>query len=110
MSRNTTRITLSEQNADENESKRMRIIISTTTWAIWKTRNKLTISKTPIKDTDVAKLTGEILKDMIIKSWNTIRTDKKTRKEKKLTSLKKLWGEKLVSWPENESKPLRFGF
>jgi len=103
-------ISLSEQNADENESKRMRIIISTTTWAIWKTRNRLTISQTPIKDTDAAKLTGELLKDMITKSWNAIRTEKKSRKEKKRASLKKLWGEKLVTWPETESKPLRFGF
>jgi len=103
-------ISLKERNGSESESKRMRIIIATTTWAIWKTRNKLTINDIPIRDTDAAELTKDLLTEMITKAWNATKLAKINAKEKKRNALMNLWGDKLVSWPQSEGKPLSFGF
>lgn len=109
--RGSTAITLIDgtNTPAHTDSTRMRLLVTITCWAIWKTRNNLAISNTPIERTDSAKLTREILQELLTRSYNSLRMRKMKSTRKKIDALLRAW-EGLISPPPSGEKGLRFRF
>jgi hypothetical protein len=78
---------------DQNkDSERLRILISMTIWAIWKTRNKNSTNNQEVSTGEVGEEQVRLLKDLITKSWNVTRFLGGRRKNRQ-RALRALWAE-----------------
>ena len=64
---------LTFQDDSSKDSERLRILISMTIWAIWKSRNKNTILNRETVPNETRDTLKELIKDLIRKSWNATR-------------------------------------
>ena len=55
------------------DSKRLRILISMTIWAIWKSRNKNSINNQDVAVNETREVLKDLLSDLVRKSWNVTR-------------------------------------
>jgi hypothetical protein len=61
---------LSFEHDQNKDSERLRILISMTVWAIWKTRNKNSINNQEVSTGEASEELVRLLKDLITKSRN----------------------------------------
>ena len=73
--------------------ERLRILIALTIWAIWKMRNKCTISDQDIAPTEAGETLKELLYDLIRKSWNATRFMEDGRRIDRQHDLRTLWAD-----------------
>jgi hypothetical protein len=79
---------------DQNkDSERLRILISMTIWAIWKTRNKNSINNQEVSTGEAREELVRLLKDLITKSWNATRFLEGGRRKNRQRALRTLWAE-----------------
>jgi ribonuclease HI len=102
-------IALSDRNGKPlrtSDSERLRTIISLTIWTIWKTRNTITIRGESIQKQTTQKLLKEIIKDIIIKSWNALKYDSEKRKTAQAKRLRSLWANGKIAKLEMGKPPI----
>ena len=63
------------------DSQRLRILISLTTWAIWKCRNKSTTNNEEISIIDAKETLKNLVTDLVRRSWNATKHMEKRRRE-----------------------------
>jgi len=87
-------ITLSDADGNpirSHDSERLRILLCITLWAIWKSRNKLSIQNMPVAATETSNLLRLTLRELMTNSWNAthleINEHTMTKKRTRLTSL-----------------------
>ena len=73
------------------DSERLRILISMTVWAIWKSRNKNTILDLETVPSETRDTLKELIRDLIRKSWNATRFMEGRRKLERQDTIKALW-------------------
>lgn len=88
------------------DSERLRLIISMTIWAIWKTRNKHKIQNLPVTPIESAKLLKTMLKDLITQSHNSMRFEPEHRRSKRTNRLKKLWKDGTIVHLDGSNAPI----
>jgi hypothetical protein len=82
------------ENDSNKDSERLRILISMTIWAIWKSRNKNTISDQDVAQQEATETLKGLLTDLIRKSWNATRFMEDARRAIRQRYLCKLWADK----------------
>jgi hypothetical protein len=76
---------ISFENDYNRDSERLRILISMTIWAIWKSRNINTINIQDVVLTEAKDELERLLKDLITKSWNATRFVEEGRRMERTT-------------------------
>jgi len=79
------------------DSERLRILISMTVWAIWKSKIKISIQNQDVTPNETTQILKGLLTDLLTKSWNMMCFMEEDRKLKKQKKLRKLWAEKKLS-------------
>jgi len=79
---------LAYENDYMKDSERIRIIISLTTWAIWKTRNKSAMNNQEVTMIKARETLKNLITDLVRKSWNATRFMEDSRR---LDRQRKLW-------------------
>jgi len=79
------------------DSERLRILISMTVWAIWKSKIKISIQNQDVTPNETTQILKGLLTDLLTKSWNATRFMEEDRKLKKQKKLRKLWAEKKLT-------------
>jgi hypothetical protein len=85
---------ISFENDVNKDSERLRILISMTIWAIWKSRNKNTITDQDVAQQEANETLKGLLKDLVRKSWNATRFMEGNRRTARQRELRKLWADK----------------
>jgi len=81
-------------NDDRNsDSERLRILISMTLWAIWKSRNKNTINSQDVVPNETIEILKDMISSLIRNSWIATKFMEPTRKMKRQRKLRSLWGD-----------------
>ncbi len=75
------------------DSERLRILISMTIWAIWKSKIKNSINDQVVTLHETAQGLKELISDLIRKSWNTTCFMEEGMKASRRNDLKKLWAD-----------------
>ena len=75
------------------DSQRLRILISLTTWAIWKCRNKSTMNNEEISIIDAKETLKNLVTDLVRRNWNATKHMEKRRREMRQKELRSLWAE-----------------
>jgi hypothetical protein len=78
----------------DKDSERLRILISMTIWAIWKTRNKSAIISQDITPSETRETLKGLLSDLVRKSWNATRFMEGKRRLDRQHDLRNLWADK----------------
>jgi hypothetical protein len=82
------------ENDSNKDSERLRILISMTIWAIWKSRNKNTISDQDVAQQEATETLKGLLTDLVRKSWNATRFMEGARRAIRQRYPRKLWADK----------------
>ena len=75
------------------DSERLRILISMTIWAIWKSRNKNTINNQDVAPGEASSTLKELIRDLMRKSWNATRFLEGGRRMTRQRALRSLWAD-----------------
>ena len=75
------------------DSERLRILVSMTIWAIWKSRNKNTIQNQVVTPNETRETLKELIRDIIRKSWNSTRLMEGRERLTRQRAIKALWAE-----------------
>ena len=79
---------------DENkDSERLRILISMTIWAIWKSRNKKSINDQDVAPNEASTTLRELIRDLMRKGWNATRFIKDGRRTIRRRAVRSLWAD-----------------
>jgi len=87
--RGATALTFEDDSSKDSE--RLRILISMTIWAIWKSRNKNTILDQEAVPSETRDTLKELIRDLIRKSWNATRFMEGRRRLERQNAIKTLW-------------------
>jgi hypothetical protein len=83
---------------DKNkDSERLRILISMTIWAIWKSKIKKSINNQDVAPNEMTQTLKETLSDVTRNSWNATRTMEGSSKVIRQRELRKLWADKRMT-------------
>ena len=85
--------TLSFQFDHSRDSERLRILISMTVWAIWKSRNKNSINDQDVATTEARDTLKGLISDLVRKSWNATRFMEDGRRSIRQRELRALWAD-----------------
>jgi len=85
---------LSYEHDFSKDSERLRILISMTIWAIWKSRNKNSINDQDVTANETREALKDLIQDIIRKSWNATRFLEGGRRMKRQCALRSLWADK----------------
>jgi len=81
-------------NDDRNsDSERLRILISMTLWAIWKSRNKNTINNQDVVPNETKEILKEMISSLIRNSWLATKFMDLTKRTIRQNKLRSLWGD-----------------
>jgi len=89
---------LAYENDYTKDSERIRIIISLTTWAIWKTRNKSTMNNQEVTTIEARETLKNLITDLVRKSWNATRFMEDGRRLDRQCELWTLWADKQLTF------------
>ena len=78
------------ENDYSEDSERLRILISMTVWALWKSRNKYSMDVAPIETSVTLKV---LIREQVRKSWNATRFMKGDRRKNSQDAIRSLWAE-----------------
>jgi hypothetical protein len=84
---------LTFENDYRKDSERLRILISMTVWAIWKSRNKYSINDQDVAPIETGETLKELIREQVRKSWNATRFMKGDRRKNSQDALRTLWAE-----------------
>jgi len=73
------------------DSERLRILISMTIWAIWKSRNKNSINDQDVTTNETREALKDLIQDLIRKGWNATRFLEGSRRMIHQRALQSLW-------------------
>src|SRR5882757_8688665 len=79
------------------DSERLRILISLTTWAIWKSRNKSTMNNQEITTIEARETLKNLIADLVRKSWNATKFMEEGRRLERQRELRALWADKRLT-------------
>jgi len=81
-------------NGDYNsDSERLRILISMTIWAIWKSRNKNTINNQDVVPNETIETLKEMISNLVRNSWIATKFMEPKRKTIRQRKVRSLWGD-----------------
>jgi hypothetical protein len=89
--------TLSLEGDTRKDSERLRILISMTVWAIWKSKIKISINNQDVATNETTQTLKEILSDVTRNSWNATRIMEGSSKVIRQRELRKLWADKRMT-------------
>lgn len=72
-------------------SERIRILITMTIWAIWKSRNKNSVNDQEVAAIETNETLKDLTPDLVRKSWNTSRFMEGRRRSARQRELRCLW-------------------
>ena len=75
------------------DSERLRILVSMTIWAIWKSRNKNTMQDQVVMPNETRETLKELIRDIIRKSWNSTQLMEGRERLTRQCAIKALWAE-----------------
>ena len=75
------------------DSERLRILISVTIWSIWKSRNENSINNRDVTPNKTTGTLRELIRELIRKSWNSIRFMEGGIRLRRQRAIKVLWAE-----------------
>ncbi len=75
------------------DSERLHILISMTTWAIWKSKIKNSINDQDVTTQETTQTLKGQISDLVRKSWNATRFMTEEMKANQQSDLRKLWAE-----------------
>ena len=87
-------VAISHKDDHNRDSKRLRILISMTIWAIWKSRNKNSINNQDVAANETREVLKDLLSDLVRKSWNATRFIEGGRRLNRQRRLRSLWADK----------------
>jgi len=87
------------------DSERLRVLISMTIWAIWKSRNKNSILDQDVAPSKTREVLKELIGDLIRKSWNATRFMEGRRRSTRQRAIKTLWADGRVA--DSTLRPVR---
>lgn len=73
------------------DAERLKILMTTTVWAIWKTRNLKTIQGVPVRKSEASRLLIELLTADITNRWNAIKFLSKKQQTRTTRKMIGLW-------------------
>ena len=76
------------------DSERLRILVSVTIWAIWKSRNKNSINDQEVAAVEARETLKALISDLVRKSWNATRFMEGGRRLVRHRELRTLWADK----------------
>ena len=76
-----------------SDSERLRILISMTLWAIWKSRNKNTINNQDVVPNGTIEILKDMISNLIRNSWIATKFMEPTRRTIRQRKLRSLWGD-----------------
>ena len=79
------------------DSERLRILISMTIWAIWKSKIKNSINSQDVAPNETSGVLKGLIADLIIKSWNATRFKEGGRRESQRRDIRKLWSDERLT-------------
>ena len=82
------------ENDLNKDSERLRILITLTVWAIWKSRNKSSINNQDVSLNETAETLRNIITDLVRKSWNATKFMESRERKIRQHKLKTLWADK----------------
>ena len=86
--------TIAFENDQNKDSERIRILISLTVWAIWKSRNKSLVNEQDVSPNETKESLKEIITDLVRKSWNATRFMESGARKNRQRKLRALWADK----------------
>ena len=89
--------TLAYEHDFNKDSERLRILISLTTWAIWKSRNKSTMNNQEITTIEARETLKNLIADLVRKSWNATKFMEEGRRLERQRELRALWADKRLT-------------
>src|SRR5258708_23463706 len=81
---------ISFKNDHSKDSERLRILISMTIWAIWKSRNKNSINDQDVASCEAKETLKGLIQETIRKSWNVTRLSEGSKRRITQRSLRLL--------------------
>ncbi len=96
---------LSSEYGHSKDSERLRILISMTIWAIWKSRNKNAINNQDVAPNETREVMKELISDLVRKSWNATRFMEGGRRLNRQRELRSLWADKRLVDFDQKSGP-----
>ena len=84
---------LSFEKDTSKDSERLKILISMTIWAIWKSKLKICIKDKDVTPNETAQLLRELITELITKSWNATRFLEEGRKVTRQRAIRRLWAD-----------------
>jgi len=88
---------LTFEHAMNKDSERLRMLIATTVWAIWKSKMKISIQNQDVTPNETTQLLKGLLTDLVTKSWNATRFMEEGKRVRKQKKLRKLWAEEKLT-------------
>ena len=82
---------LSFEDDPSKDSERLRILIAMIIWAIWKSRNKITIIDQDVVPNETRETLKGLIRDLIRRSWNATRFLEDGRRLPRQRAIKTLW-------------------
>jgi len=85
---------LSFEHDFSKDAEGLRILITVTIWAIWKSRNKSAITNQDVAPSETREILKELISDIKRKSWNATRFMEGVRRSDRQRELRALWADK----------------
>ena len=82
---------LTFENDMTKDSERLRILISMTIWAIWKSKLKISINNQDVAPSETTQTLKSLISDLVTKSWNATRFMDDGRRMNRQRGLRRLW-------------------
>jgi len=76
------------------DAERLRILITVTIWAIWKSRNKSAITNQDVAPSETSEILKELISDIVRKNWNVMHFMEGIRRSDRQHELCALWANK----------------
>jgi len=92
---------------DQNkDSDRLRILISLSIWAIWKSRNRSAITDQVVSSNETSETLKELIQAQVRKSWNATRFLGGKRKLTQQRTIQTLWADGKLTDFSSKSGPI----
>ncbi len=75
----------------DKDSERLRILITMTIWAIWKSKLKNSINDLDIAPNETTQVLKDLISDLARRNWNETRFMEEGRRANRQRELRQLW-------------------
>ena len=88
---------LAYEDDSEKDSERLRMLISLTTWAIWKSGNKSSMNDQKVTTIEAGETLSNLISNLVRSSWNAARYMEGGRRLIQQSKLRSLWADKWLA-------------